>query len=159
MKIYVASSWRNEFYPAVVELLRACGHDVYDFRHDGFDFAEIDPKWRGWSHEQAANALDHRTALRAFRRDMEALENCELCVLVLPCGRSAHLELGWAEGAGKYTLVYIPEGCPPQEPELMYGMVDNIAIGRDDLLDQLEQIENIDFNVRRAALKAALSLQ
>ena len=29
-KIYVASSWRNEYYPEVVNALRNAGHDVYD---------------------------------------------------------------------------------------------------------------------------------
>ena len=33
MKIYVASSWRNERQPDVVQALRNAGHDVYDFRH------------------------------------------------------------------------------------------------------------------------------
>ena len=40
-KIYVASSWRNPFYPDVVETLRKAGHDVYDFRnppHGGSGF-------------------------------------------------------------------------------------------------------------------------
>ena len=27
-KIYVASSWRNEYYPEVVEKLKEAGHDV-----------------------------------------------------------------------------------------------------------------------------------
>ena len=32
-KIYVASSWRNVFYPDVVQRLRDAGHEVYDFRN------------------------------------------------------------------------------------------------------------------------------
>ena len=32
-KIYVASSWRNGYYPDVVDKLREAGHDVYDFRN------------------------------------------------------------------------------------------------------------------------------
>ena len=32
-KIYVASSWRNKYYPEVVERLKKEGHDVYDFRN------------------------------------------------------------------------------------------------------------------------------
>ena len=28
--IYVASSWRNEYYPEVVKALREAGHEVYD---------------------------------------------------------------------------------------------------------------------------------
>ena len=35
MKLYIASSWRNAHYPAVVEALRGAGFDVYDFRNPG----------------------------------------------------------------------------------------------------------------------------
>lgn len=33
MKIYLASSWRNERQPAVLAALREAGHEVYDFRN------------------------------------------------------------------------------------------------------------------------------
>lgn len=41
MKIYVASSWRNNRQPDVVKFLRDLGHEVYDFKNpkpgdDGF---------------------------------------------------------------------------------------------------------------------------
>ena len=29
-RIYVASSWRNKYYPEVVERLRGAGHEVLD---------------------------------------------------------------------------------------------------------------------------------
>ena len=32
MHIYVASSWRNTYYPEVVQALRDAGYEVYDFR-------------------------------------------------------------------------------------------------------------------------------
>ena len=32
MKIYVASSWRNQHQPEIVTMLRANGFKVYDFR-------------------------------------------------------------------------------------------------------------------------------
>lgn len=32
-KIYVASSWRNQYQPQVVRFLHEQGHEVYDFRH------------------------------------------------------------------------------------------------------------------------------
>lgn len=52
MKIYVASSWRNEFYPSVVSALRDAGHVVYDFRNPpsgghGFKWSEISPDYMG----------------------------------------------------------------------------------------------------------------
>ena len=30
-KIYVASSWRNVYYPEVVTKLREAGHEVYEY--------------------------------------------------------------------------------------------------------------------------------
>jgi hypothetical protein len=100
-RIYVASSWRNGYQQAVVESLRQLGHEVYDFRHpapgnDGFHWSEIDPAWKDWNQSAFAAALQHPIAVDGFGRDMSALEWCDTCVLVLPCGRSAHLEAGWA---------------------------------------------------------------
>jgi hypothetical protein len=34
-KIYVASSWRNVYYPEVVAKLREAGHEVYDLKTFG----------------------------------------------------------------------------------------------------------------------------
>src|SRR5690606_12335118 len=112
---YVASYWRNEIQPAVVRVLREACHEVYDFRYPrpgdhGFHWSEIDPEWKSWSPEQFGNSLDHHVVRNAFRSAMTALERCDACVLVLPCGRSAHLELGWAVGAGKIAVVYQPAG-------------------------------------------------
>ncbi|OGG67444.1 hypothetical protein A2Z56_04540 [Candidatus Kaiserbacteria bacterium RIFCSPHIGHO2_12_45_16] len=66
----------------------------------------------------------HPVAERGFALDMNALRWCDACVLVLPCGRSAHLEAGWAAGAGKVLVIYIPEY---DTPELMYGMASAIV--------------------------------
>ena len=50
-RIYVATSWRNEEQPNMVNMLRADGHEVYDFRNPpgqaGFGWEQIDPEWRG----------------------------------------------------------------------------------------------------------------
>src|SRR3989338_3444636 len=115
MKIYVASSWRNPYQQHVVESLRLAGHDVYDFKHPdpqdpdnkGFSWSEIDPAWKTWSPKTFRKALAHPIAAGGFRLDMHALDHCDACVLVMPCGRSAHLELGYAAGAKKLTVVLL----------------------------------------------------
>jgi hypothetical protein len=122
MKLYVASSWRNEEQPSVVCALRQAGHEVYDFRHpepdnDGFSWNRIDPAWKTWSTLSYAKALQHPIALHGFGLDFAALQWAEGCVLVLPCGKSAHLELGFMLGAGKPGIILAPEKI---EPELMY---------------------------------------
>lgn len=122
--IYVASSWRNGYQPEVVDRLRNCGYLVYDFRNprpgeNGFAWSEIDPEWERWTTQKFAEALEHPIAKRGFTLDMDALIGCEACVLVLPSGRSAHIEAGHAVGAGKPLFIIQPEPC---EPELMYAM-------------------------------------
>lgn len=137
MKIYVASSWRNQQQPAVVQALRAEGFEVYDFRHpapgnDGFAWRTIDPNWQQWTTAEYLAALNHPLADEGFGFDMRALAECDFCVLVLPCGRSAHLELGYATGAGKATFVLLAEG---QEPELMYKMNGTLCGALDELIE------------------------
>jgi len=113
MKIYVASSWRNVWQPGVVRFLRNLGHDVYDFKNPrpgdtGFSWSEIDQNWKSWSPEQYRTALNHPIARAGYTSDITALEECDACILVQPCGTSAHLELGWACGTGKRASVLFP---------------------------------------------------
>ncbi len=135
MNIYVATSWRNRLQPYVVHTLRKEGHDVYDFRNprsddNGFHWSEIDPDWQQWTPEIYRKCLSHPTAEDGFASDMNALRWCEAVVAVQPFGRSASLELGWAAGAGKLTILMLAEG----EPELMVKMCDHICIGIEEVL-------------------------
>lgn len=123
-KIYVASSWRNTIQPTIVQALNEAGHEVYDFRNPapgntGFNWRQVDPDWLNWTPESYAHFVrTHPVALAGFALDKAALDWCDTCVLVLPCGRSAHLEAGYAAGQGKRTIFYLhPDKF---EPELMY---------------------------------------
>ena len=135
-KIYVASSWRNMYYESVVKRLCEAGHEVYDFRNpphggNGFHWTDVDENAPQWTFAEYAEGLYHPLAERQLKADLEALEQADTCVLVLPCGRSAHTEAGWMAGAGKRVLVYIPE---MPEPELMYKLFDGVAGSLDDLV-------------------------
>jgi hypothetical protein len=135
MKVYVASSWRCKYQPMVVELLRKHRLDVYDFRNPGpgnhgFGWSEVDPDWLAWiawQPEVYRRCLDHPRAVEGFSLDMTALSECDACLCVLPCGRSAHLELGWACGSGKLTAIYMPPE-EKYEPELMYKALGSILV-------------------------------
>ena len=136
MKIYVASSWRNLLQPAVVSILRDCGHEVYDFKNPGpgdygFSWKEIHPDWENWTPKQYREALENPIAKAGFKNDIDALEGCEACVLVLPSGRSASWEFGYACGQGKRGAVVMFESF---EPELMY-LGNPILTTPDELLD------------------------
>lgn len=145
MKIYVASSWRNEHQPGVLQFIRKLGHEVYDFKHpapgnNGFHWSELDGGWKNWTFYTYRAALNHPITEDGFTRDMEALRRCDVCVLVQPCGRSAHLELGYAAGARKRTAIYYPPGVT-LEPELMAKMVDQLLGSEKELAQWLASIE------------------
>lgn len=141
MRIYLASSWRNTYFTSVVSALREAGHDVYDFRNPtsgdgGFKWSMIDADNETWPPDVFREQLQtNPLARRQLQNDVEALASCDACVLVLPCGRSAHTEAGWMAGKGKRVLVFIPE---KQEPELMYGLFDGVCCTLEELVTELE---------------------
>lgn len=135
-KIYVASSWRNQYYPEVVKRLREEGHEVYDFRNPphgqgGFKWQNLDPDFTRWDVREYKQGLKHPSSELQFKTDLDALNWADTCLLVLPCGRSAHTEAGWMKGSGKRTIVYIPE---MQEPELMYKLFDLVSGDMEEVL-------------------------
>ena len=139
MKIYVASSWRNEYQPVVVRTLREDGHEVYDFREsevnghkNGFRWSEIDIDWQNWTPKRYLECLHNELADIGFRNDMDALRSCDICVYVMPCGVSASLEMGWAKGAGRHVIAYVPA---LREPDLMVKMADHVT-------DDLEEVRS-----------------
>ncbi len=136
--VYVASSWRNHWQPIVCSALTAAGIDHYDFRNPeggtGFSWREVKTtnvasivrtKGSDWEDiDEYLRMIEHPRAIEGFEADFAAMQKADTFVLVLPCGKSAHLELGWAVGAGKRTAVLLED---PVEPELMYRMVDYLA--------------------------------
>lgn len=139
MKVYVASSWRNEHQPVVVSALKEDGHLVYDFKDaDGFHWSEVDARWKEWGPKEYLIGLSHACAERGFNRDMRALEECDACVYVMPCGVSASLEAGWAKGAGKLLIVYVPE---LREPDLMIKMAHIVTDRLSGVRDALDENE------------------
>lgn len=139
-RIYLASSWRNEFQPTMVDLLRLNDHEVYDFRNpgpgqSGFSWSDIDPDWQNWTAAQYRAALTNNPiASHGYLNDFRAMEWADTCVLLLPCGRSAHLEAGWFAGRGKRLIILTQDG---EEPELMALMANHICLSPYEVMEVL----------------------
>lgn len=146
MRLYVASSWRNARQPNVVARLREVGHEVYDFRHPpggdhlGFSWSDVDPRWQEWMPEDYLRGIDHPVAIAGFDSDFGAMQRADGCVLVLPCGRSAHLEAGWFVGAEKPLWILLDRQEWPgghSTAELMYRMADDVLEDLDELINAI----------------------
>ncbi len=139
--IYLASSWRNTEQPRVCTVLRGAGHKVYDFRNPwyadgGFAWSDLDPDWKAWTAEEyRKNLLYNPIASHGYNNDMRAMEWADTCVLLLPSGRSAHLEAGWFCGRGKRCVIHTRDN---EEPELMALMATEIVITDNELLEALQ---------------------
>jgi hypothetical protein len=139
MKIYVASSWRNDRQPEIIRTLRSNGYDVYDFRNPsfndkGFHWFDIDPNWKNWTMGEYREYLEHPIVKDAYVLDTDAMRECDVFLGVMPFGRSASMEMGWAVGQCKTTILLLSDA----EPELMVKMFDFICVGMDEVLKALD---------------------
>lgn len=124
-RIYMASSWRNVRLDRVAKVLREAGHEVYDFRTanppTNFNWSMVCPG-ADWDNpimtakEQQAS-LRHPIARSAFGNDRDGLHWADTGVLVLPCGKSAHLEAGYLLAQGKPVHILLSD---EERPELMH---------------------------------------
>lgn len=145
-KIYLAASWRNGFQPYVLRELRAAGHEVYDFRNpapgvNGFSWTYVEnaPRDREkWSALEIINVLNSERAQQGFDLDFDAMKAADVGVMLMPSGRSAHIEAGYFVGAGKPLFIVLPLGLVC-EPELMWKMGTVLTDG-DSLRKALEEL-------------------
>ena len=134
MKIYIASSWKNEnvvFHLA--KIVREWGYDVDCFSDIStgryvFHFSEI----ANADELDAISFLKDSRSQRAFTEDKKWLDWCDCVILVLPAGKSAHLEAGYVKGQNKKLVILQLAGFPKGEFDVMYGFADLItnALGR-----------------------------
>ena len=136
MKLYIASSWKNAAACAKLAVfLRQLGHEVDCFSEPRpgrgvFCYSELTDVL---ADLDAINFLRAPRVQRAFLEDLRWLDWAEGVVLYLPCGRSAHLEAGYAVGQGKRLVIYgeFRKG----EFDVMYGFAH--ALVREGDLDRL----------------------
>lgn len=140
--IYVASSWRNPLQMGIVATLKTAGLKVYDFRNPGeglagFNWREIDANWLKWTPAEWRDALNHPIAQRGYALDRGAMDRADCCVLVLPSGRSAHLEAAFMAAQGKRVYTVAFSECEPELMTLLLGPSRHICTNMNELFDAL----------------------
>lgn len=136
--IYVIGSLQNKKIPAIAEEVRtATDQEVYDEWWCPGEFA--DQHWQDYCRFRGltyVEALEGWHAKQVFDIDKQHLDRCEAAILVLPAGKSGHLELGYVKGKGKLAYILLDE--EPDRYDLMYGFADLVA---NDLTSILEDYE------------------
>lgn len=136
MKIYLIGSLRNKKLPLLGKELRGLGFDVFD---DWFAGGyEADDKWQEYETSRGRHygeALYGLEAKNVFNFDLKHLNESDLGVLLLPAGKSGHLELGYLLGQEKPGYVLFP--AVPERWDVMYQFADQVFFREEDLFKML----------------------
>lgn len=119
MNYFIASRWRNRaILDPLVEQIRAAGHDTYYFVEKTVTkhARDLDPEQYMKEYEAIKNWREDSYCREIYEQDMNALKECETLLLILPAGKSAHMEAGIAHGLGKRTILV----GPVEEAESLY---------------------------------------
>jgi hypothetical protein len=128
VEIYVIGSLRNPRIPTVAAEIRQMGYLAFD---DWFAAGpEADDYWQKYETGRGnsfAQALDGYAARHVFAFDKKHLDRCGAALLVLPAGKSGHLELGYMVGRGKPGFILL-DG-EPERYDVMYQFATRVFTG------------------------------
>lgn len=134
--IYLIGSLRNPEVIEIAKILRNKGHEVFD---DWYAAGEIaDDSWRDYEKQRGRSYVEGLSGLAAehvYNFDRHHLEKADTGILVLPAGKSGHLELGWLLGRGKRGYILLDD---PDRWDVMYKFADGVFVNIEDLLAALE---------------------
>lgn len=134
--LYLIGSLRNPEVIALGEELRKEGFNVFDdwiaAGPEADDYWQKYEKAKGHSFTQA---LDGYAANHVYEYDKYHLDRCDVAVLLLPAGKSGHLELGYFIGSGKRG--YILLNGEPERFDVMYKFATKVCNNKEELLMEL----------------------
>ena len=133
--IYLIGSLRN---PKIIEIalkLRAAGHEVFD---DWISAGpEADDYWQKYETAKGNNykqGLAGYAAKHVYEFDKFHLDRNDIAILVLPAGKSGHLELGYMIGKGKPGYILLED---PDRWDVMYQFATGVYYELDELIVEL----------------------
>jgi nucleoside 2-deoxyribosyltransferase len=139
MKIYLIGSLRNPKVLELGNLLRENDFNVFD------DWMAAGPRaddsWRDYEKQRGhsyAEALNGIAAKHVFDFDKTHLESSDVAVLLMPAGKSAHIELGYMIGRGKLAFVLFDK--EPERYDVMYKFATGVFFSASDLINALKLV-------------------
>lgn len=137
--VYLIGSLKNSRIPEIGNVLRAQGYDVMDeWFTPGKHADENWQKYEKLRGRKYAEALKGRAATNIFLFDRAYLDLADVVVLVMPAGKSAMLELGYARGRKKFAVLFL-DGEEPTRYDVMPQLVDAVAKTEQELIAIIEE--------------------
>ena len=135
--VYLIGSLRNPEINRLAAAIRELGFEVFD------DWTAAGPtaddSWRDYEKQRGHNyvqALQGYAAKHVFALDKAHLDRADLVVMLMPAGKSGHLELGYSLGKGKPGFVLFDQ--EPERFDVMYQFATGIFLEEQKLLEALK---------------------
>lgn len=138
--VYLIGSLRNAIVPEIAATLREKGFDAFDDWHAAGP--EADDEWQKYEHKRGRSyqeALDSYHAYHVFDFDKHHIDRSDMGLLVLPAGKSGHLELGYLIGVGKPGFILLEEGQEDRF-DVMYRFASYVSSSLPDIIKRLRQV-------------------
>ena len=139
MIIYLIGSLRSPRVPETATKLRQAGYEVFDDWYAAGP--EADDYWMRYEKERGhtfAQALDGYAAYHVYEYDRFHIDRSDMGILVLPAGKSGHLELGYLMGTGKPGYILLNE--EPERFDVMYRFAKGVYTDVDTLIRALPRL-------------------
>lgn len=137
--IYLIGSLKNAQISYLAKEIRELGFEVFD---DWFSPGpRADDHWRDY---EIARGHTYKQALQGwagkhiFEFDKFHIDRSDIGILVMPAGKSGHLELGYMIGQGK--LCYILFDQEPERYDVMYQFAKDVFFDKQELFDILKTL-------------------
>lgn len=91
-------------------------------------------KQRGFAYQEMVESL---AAVNNSSFDLAHLEKADTAIMLAPCGRSAHLEIGWKSRTNPCFILF---DKVPERPDIMYRILKgNLFFDKDKLIAALKK--------------------
>jgi nucleoside 2-deoxyribosyltransferase len=137
--IYIIGALRNPNVVAFANELEKLGFEAFaDWISpgpDADDYLRDYSKARGRDYKQT---LQSYAAKHIFEFDLHHINRCDAAIMLTPCGKSGHLELGYVIGRGKPG--YILFDAEPERVDVMHQFATDIFFDKKELFDTLKNL-------------------
>jgi len=138
--IYLIGSLRNPAVPETANLIEEVGFEAFDsWFSPGPDADEYWKKYETARGRTYAEALKHYAGGHIFEFDKFHIDRCDIGLMVMPAGRSGHLELGYMLGQGKPGFILFDE--EPKKWDVMTQFATDVFFNKENLLIELAKPE------------------
>src|SRR5690349_22333939 len=137
--IYLIGSLPHPRVREVASALRAHRIEVFDDWHAAGP--EADDIWQRYEQERGRTfreALVGKHARMVIDFDRDNLNRASAAVLVMPAGKSGHIELGYVIGQGKPGYILLEQ--EPERWDVMYAFASGIYYWIDELVKEVTRL-------------------